>query len=257
MRRSTLRALLVSTLVSLIVAIGAVVVLTRGGGGGAQDMAGIQSQLATLREETRVLNAAVAVLQAEILANPAAPRAEVASATPARVAPAATPAAALAAAPEQTTEDWVTRLGTPLSIDSSDSSERQARASLEALEQRQEDQRRRLFVSVVECRAEPVDAMAICVVSVRNNDDIAIPVNLSQSGSRARVIEDLTFTSIRMRQLGQNTFGYGASVSIPGKSSRGFEIAFGPVAQDTQQIEEINLNVNKMNYQFADVSLTH
>jgi hypothetical protein len=29
------------------------------------------------------------------------------------------------------------------------------------------------------------------------------------------------------------------------------------VAQDTQQIEEINLNVNKMNYQFADVSLTH
>jgi hypothetical protein len=131
----------------------------------------------------------------------------------------------------------------------------QAAATSEALEARFDEQRRLLFIQTPQCKKPNVEGLIVCEITMRNNADQALLVSFSQSGSRAVLTPEATFSSIRMRQLGQTRFNYTATATIPAQGTRSIEIAFGPAKSAPEAARSIALSVNKMTYEFADVAL--
>lgn len=237
MRRSTRMAIVTSLLISTAVgaAFAMMAPVTSGlASGRVNDLA---HQIEALTDENRRLSSAVSELQMLVMADRIAQAGD--ASTAGADAPAPMVLTALAATETRRLTD----------------SASQAAATAEALDARFDEQRRQLFIQTPQCKKPDVEGLIICAITMRNNADGALLVSFSQSGSRAVLSPDQTFTSIRMRQLGQTRFGYTATSSIPPQDARSIEIAFGPAKGEQAAARSIALSVNKMTYEFADVAL--
>jgi hypothetical protein len=133
----------------------------------------------------------------------------------------------------------------------------QAAATTDAFAARFNEQRRLLHLQTPQCKKPNEEGLIICEISMRNNDSQALLVSFSQSGSRVVLTPDTIFSSIRMRQIGQQRFNYTATATIPPQDARSIEIAFGPTTSAPASARSISLSVNKLTYEFADVALTN
>jgi hypothetical protein len=126
-------------------------------------------------------------------------------------------------------------------------------AALEAVKNREMEQRRRLFVQRPVCSAPNAAGSIVCAVSIRNNALAALPVTLNQAGSKVEMTGGATFNSMRFRQAGQTVFSFSGALNVPGKSARILEISFGPVETPGDTVRGISLSVNKLDYAFDQV----
>jgi hypothetical protein len=237
MRSSTRTAIITSLLISTVVGAGFAMMMPAVSGLAAGQANDLEHQIATLTDKNRRLSSAVIELQMMMMADRVAANGD----TEAAIADAPVSMALTALAATET------RRRTDLAS--------QAAATAEALDARFVEQRRQLFIQTPQCKKPDGEGLIICSITMRNNSADTLLVSFSQSGSRAVLTPEETFTSIRMRQLGQARFGYTATASIPSQDARSIEIAFGPTSGEQATARSIALSVNKMHYEFADVAL--
>jgi hypothetical protein len=235
MRSSTKTAIITSLLVSASVGGMFAALAPKAGGVSAREVADLKHQIAALTGENRRLSDAVQDVQLMM---------KVAPMTEAPVQPAAPTPLTLTA---RTTAE-------PGQINDTAS---QAAATTDAFAARFNEQRRLLHLQTPQCKKPNEEGLIICEISMRNNDSQALLVSFSQSGSRVVLTPDTIFSSIRMRQIGQQRFNYTATATIPPQDARSIEIAFGPTTSAPASARSISLSVNNLTYEFADVALTN
>ena len=130
-----------------------------------------------------------------------------------------------------------------------------AAAAISALEDREEQQKRILFMQIPRCRRPNEDKLVICELSIRNNALTTTSIAFSQSGTSVSVEGGRMFTSVRMRQPGRPNFGYTTAISIPRETIGSIEVAFGPVREEANMLSSFAISANKSVYSFTKVPL--